>query len=176
MPSEMKRLKQLEDEKGTLKKIVAELSLDKTTLQDVLRRKLRGLVDGGSWWTRCGARKVSIRRACRVLQTDSSTYHYKGRRGDQAMLGKRIREIAQTRVHYGYRRIHVLLRRQDRQVNAKRVYRIYRDQGSQLRYKVPSAGSRPGCATVVLPRSEPMKHVRWTSCMTSWRPDASCGC
>lgn len=40
MPSEMKRLKQLEEENGKLKKIVADLSLDKEMLQDVIKRKL----------------------------------------------------------------------------------------------------------------------------------------
>jgi len=40
MPSEMKRLKQLKEENGKLKKIVADLSLDKAMLQDVLSRKL----------------------------------------------------------------------------------------------------------------------------------------
>ncbi len=40
LPSEMKRLKQLEEENGKLKKIVADLSLDKAMLQDVIRRKL----------------------------------------------------------------------------------------------------------------------------------------
>lgn len=40
MPSEMRRLKQLDEENGKLKRIVADLSLDKTMLQDVLRRKL----------------------------------------------------------------------------------------------------------------------------------------
>jgi putative transposase len=39
MPSEMKRLKQLEEENGRLKRIVADLSLDKEMLQDVLKRK-----------------------------------------------------------------------------------------------------------------------------------------
>ena len=39
MPSEMKRLRQLEEENGNLKKIVADLSLDKAMLQDVIRRK-----------------------------------------------------------------------------------------------------------------------------------------
>jgi putative transposase len=39
-PSEMKRLRQLEEENGKLKKIVADLSLDKAMLQDVIRRKL----------------------------------------------------------------------------------------------------------------------------------------
>ncbi len=40
MPSEMKRLKQLEDENSKLKKLVADLSLDRVMLQDVIRRKL----------------------------------------------------------------------------------------------------------------------------------------
>jgi putative transposase len=40
MPSEMKRLKQLEEENGKLKKLVADLSLDKALLQDVLSKKL----------------------------------------------------------------------------------------------------------------------------------------
>lgn len=40
LPSEMRRLKQLEDENGRLKKIVADLTLDREMLQDVIRRKL----------------------------------------------------------------------------------------------------------------------------------------
>ena len=40
LPSEMRRLKQLEDENGKLRKVVADLSLDKEMLQDVIRRKL----------------------------------------------------------------------------------------------------------------------------------------
>ena len=40
MPSEMKRLKQLEEENGKLKKLVADLALDKEMLQDVIKRKL----------------------------------------------------------------------------------------------------------------------------------------
>lgn len=40
MPSEMRRLRELEDENGRLKKIVADLTLDREMLQDVIRRKL----------------------------------------------------------------------------------------------------------------------------------------
>ena len=40
MPTEMKRLKQLEDENSRLKKIVADLTLDREMLQDVIRRKI----------------------------------------------------------------------------------------------------------------------------------------
>ena len=72
-----------------------------------------------------------------MLRIGRSLYTYKSRRGDQSGLGKRIREITETRVHYGYRRIHVLLRREGWPVNVKRVYRLYREQGLQLRSKVP---------------------------------------
>jgi putative transposase len=40
MPSEMRRLKQLDEENARLKKLVADLSLDKEMLQDVIRRKI----------------------------------------------------------------------------------------------------------------------------------------
>jgi putative transposase len=80
---------------------------------------------------------VSIRRACRNLCVDTSSYHYKARRPSQASLRERIKEIAETRVRYGYRRIHVLLRREGWVVNAKRVNRLYREMGLQLRNKSP---------------------------------------
>ena len=80
---------------------------------------------------------VSIRRACRVLDVDTSTYHYKSRRPEQAGLERRIREICQTRVRYGYRRVHVLLRREGWRVNHKKSRRIYKELGLQLRSKPP---------------------------------------
>jgi putative transposase len=73
--------------------------------------------------------QVSIRRACQALPVDRSTYHYRCKRTGQAILMKRIKEIAETRVRYGYRRIHVLLRREGWLVNSKRVCRLYREMG-----------------------------------------------
>jgi putative transposase len=60
---------------------------------------------------------TSIRRACKVLNFDTSTYHYKSPRTGQAPLEIRIKEICQTRVRYGYRRVHVLLRREGWRIN-----------------------------------------------------------
>lgn len=68
---------------------------------------------------------------------NKSSYFYKSRRPSQAGLRKRIREIAETRVRYGYRRIHILLRREGWRVNAKRVYRLYVEEGLQIRNKRP---------------------------------------
>ena len=81
--------------------------------------------------------KVSERRVCRVMKAPRSTQQYKSRRDVQADLKKRIKEIAETRVRYGYRRIHVLLRREGWAINAKRVYRLYHEMGLQLRNKTP---------------------------------------
>src|SRR6201995_4957560 len=80
---------------------------------------------------------VSIRRACHVFLLDRSTYHYKSRRPGQAAVEQRIREICQTRVRYGYRRVHVLLRREGWRINQKKTRRIYRELGLQLRNKTP---------------------------------------
>ena len=80
---------------------------------------------------------VSIRRACRVFLVDTSTYHYKSRRPGQAALEQRIREICQTRVRYGYRRVHVLLRREGWRHGQNKTRRIYRELGLQLRNKTP---------------------------------------
>ena len=54
LPNEMRRLKQLEDENRRLKSIVADLSLDKEMLQDVIKRKLCGLLSIVSWLIVCG--------------------------------------------------------------------------------------------------------------------------
>jgi putative transposase len=85
----------------------------------------------------CGEWDVSIRRVCRVLEVDTSTYHYKSRRHDQAGIEARIKDVCATRVRYGYRRVHVMLRREGWLVNAKKVYRIYNELGLQLRNKTP---------------------------------------
>ena len=53
------------------------------------------------------------------LRSTRSTYHYKSRRPGQAGLEQRIKEICQTRVRYGYRRVHVLLRREGWRINSE---------------------------------------------------------
>ena len=76
-----------------------------------------------------------------MLRAERSSYHYKGRRRSQAALMERIKEIAATRIRYGYRRIHVLLRREGWAINQKRVYRLYKALGLQLRNKTPKRRS-----------------------------------
>ena len=53
---------------------------------------------------------ASQTKACALLCISRSLYNYRSRARDARPLVQRIREIAATRVHYGYRRVHVLLR------------------------------------------------------------------
>jgi putative transposase len=81
---------------------------------------------------------VGTRRACRVIKFNRATQYYKSKRNafNEALL-HRIKSIAAVRVRYGYRRIHVFLRREGYAVNHKRVYRLYAEEGLNLRIKTP---------------------------------------
>ena len=82
-----------------------------------------------------GAYRVSQRRACRVVRVAISRYRYRSMQEPRTALRLRIREIAQARVRYGYRKIRVLLKREGWKVGKKLVYRLYREEGLTLRYK-----------------------------------------
>jgi putative transposase len=64
-------------------------------------------------------------------------YLYQSAARDNTALVMRMKEITQTRVHYGYRRVHVMLKREGFKDNHKRVYRLYKEQGLTLRHKRP---------------------------------------
>ena len=85
----------------------------------------------------CSEWAVSIRTACGAIGFDRSTFHCQSRRTGQAAAAKRIKEICETRVRYGYRRVHVLLAREGRGSNVRKVYRIYKELGMQLGHKTP---------------------------------------
>ena len=85
----------------------------------------------------CEEWKVSIRRVCGALEFDRSTFHYRSRKPDQAGIEARIKAICETRIRYGYRRVHVMLQREGWDINIKRTHRIYNELGLQLRNKTP---------------------------------------
>jgi putative transposase len=66
-----------------------------------------------------------------------SVYKYKSRKDEQVALRMRILEIAQTRVSYGFRRIHVLLQREGWKINHIQVYQLYKLEGLLMRSKRP---------------------------------------
>jgi putative transposase len=78
---------------------------------------------------------LSQRRACRVVGLARSSWHYQSHRRVPTELLTRLRALATKRPRFGYRRLHVLLRREGHTVNHKRVYRLYREEGLSLRRK-----------------------------------------
>jgi putative transposase len=80
---------------------------------------------------------VSERRACRALGFPRASHRYQSVRDERAELRVRLRDLAASRVRYGYRRLHILLRRERWQVNHKLVYRLYLEEGLQVRTKTP---------------------------------------
>ena len=79
------------------------------------------------------AHQLSQRRAARLIPVDRMTLRYEHHRDPQDALRVRLRELAGSRVRYGYRRLTVLLKREGWEVNAKRIYRIYTEEGLIVR-------------------------------------------
>ena len=89
--SEIGELRMFKEENSKLKQMVADLSLDKQMLQDVIKKKQLAhfLQD------QC---KVTIRRSCEVMMIHPSMYYYRHYRREEKPLRNRIREIAHTGV------------------------------------------------------------------------------
>ena len=72
--------------------------------------------------------ELSERRACRMIGCVRMTVRYRSRRAADTELRERLRALAHERRRFGYRRLHVLLRREGFIVNHKRLFRIYREE------------------------------------------------
>jgi len=79
---------------------------------------------------------LSLRRACRVLGFNRSSWHYQSRRVEPKGLVARLRALASKRPRWGYRMLHLMLRREGHAVNHKRVYRLYKMEGLAVRQKL----------------------------------------
>jgi putative transposase len=76
----------------------------------------------------------SERRACGLMTMAVTTYRYRSQRSDEP-LRTRLVELVQEKPRFGYRRLHVLLRRCGENVNHKRLHRVYREAGLAIRRK-----------------------------------------
>jgi putative transposase len=103
--------------------------------------------------------EMSQRRACRVIATDRTSVRYRATRPDDGALRDRLKALAQERRRFGYRRLHVLLRREGQMVNKKRVQRIYREE----RLTVRRRGGRKRAIGTRRPMETPhMANQRWS--------------
>ena len=81
----------------------------------------------------CQVHGVSQRRACRAIGVDRSSIRYRSRRPDDGVIRSRLREIAAVRRRFGYRRLHILLRREGLLLNHKKLRRLYAEERLQVR-------------------------------------------
>jgi putative transposase len=81
--------------------------------------------------------QVSQRKACDALGFARSSHRYESTADRQDFLRIRLKDLASVRVNYGYRRLHVLLGREGWQINHKRVYRLYTEEGLTMHRRRP---------------------------------------
>jgi len=102
---------------------------------------------------------ISERRACQLVGVQRSTIRYKVQRLDDCKVNERIRKIAFERKRYGYRRIHLMLKREGLKINHKKVFRLYQ----RLGLKVRKRGSRKRALGIRTTSAKPMRmNQRWS--------------
>jgi len=75
----------------------------------------------------------SQRRVCGLVDIDPRVFRYRSTRGDDAAIRARLREVASERRRFGYRRLHILLKREGVEINWKRLYRLYKEERLTVR-------------------------------------------
>ncbi|WP_156348694.1 IS3 family transposase [Sphingomonas sp. Leaf23] len=153
--SDAKRLRALEEENARLKRLLADTMLDNAGLKDLLSKKLvtpaakREAV--AHLQTTLG---MSERRACMVVGADRASMRYRSCRDDDGDLRSRLCELAQQRRRFGYRRLHILLRRDGIMINRKKTQRLYREEGLTVRHRKGrkrTVGARAPAPVLALP-------------------------
>jgi putative transposase len=98
----------------------------------------------------CTALEMSERRACTLIAADRTMIRYRSRRPPERELRARLRELANQRRRFGYRRLFILLRREGEPSGVNRIYRLYREEGLTVR-KRRARRRAVGTRTPILP-------------------------
>ncbi len=104
-------------------------------------------------------RDYSQRRACALIGLAAKTYRHVPAKPDDAMLRSRLREMANERRRFGYRRLHLLLRREGVAVNHKKLFRLYREERLTVRRRGGRKRAIGTRAPMALPQSP---NQRWS--------------
>lgn len=95
------------------------------------------------------------RRACTLIIQTRSTQYYQSVKDPKTALRRRMHEIAHTRVRYGYRRIHVLLKREGWQLGKNQAFRLYQVEQLQMRSKLPRRRKMAECRQIRIRPTQP---------------------
>jgi putative transposase len=103
--------------------------------------------------------EVSERRACRAIGADRSTVRYRSVRPDDAAIRERLRALSAERRRFGYRRLHIMLSREGVHMNQKKLRRLYREEGLQVRRRGGRKRALGTRAPMLLPQGP---NQRWS--------------
>lgn len=103
--------------------------------------------------------EMSERRACTVIAADRKMVRYRSRRPADTELRSRLRELANQRRRFGYRRLFILLRREGEPSGINRIYRLYREEGLMVRKR---RGRRKALGTRAPILVEARSNARWS--------------
>lgn len=109
--------------------------------------------------------QMGVTRACGLIGLSRSLYRYEAKRPGDKELKERLCELAAHKRRYGYRRLHVLLRREGWQINRKRTYRVYHEAGLMVRKRKRKliVAMSPEIYIIQIMRSRPAKKMPITS-------------
>ncbi|WP_155645025.1 MULTISPECIES: IS3 family transposase [Erythrobacter] len=153
--SEARRLRELESENAKLKRLLADAMLDQAALKDLLFKKVvtpAAKREAVAHLQTCHG--MSERRACRVIDADRKSMRYRSTRDDDGDLREKLRELANQRRRFGYRRLHILLLREGVMINRKKTQRLYREEGLAVRRRRSrkrAVGTRAPAPVLALP-------------------------
>ncbi|MDQ0305373.1 putative transposase [Ancylobacter polymorphus] len=104
-------------------------------------------------------KSYSQRRACGLIGLAPKTYRYASRRSDDVEIRERLKILAGQRRRFGYRRLHILLRREGIALNHKKLFRLYREE----RLTVRRRGGRKRALGTRAPMTLPQEpNQRWS--------------
>jgi putative transposase len=102
---------------------------------------------------------LSERRACRIVEADRTMIRYQSRRAPDTALRTQLRDLANERKRFGYRRLFVLLRQSGERSGINRIYRLYREEGLTVR-KRRARRRAVGTRAPILVAAQP--NARWS--------------
>ena len=104
-------------------------------------------------------KRHSQRRACAMVGINPRVYRYGSTRPDDTTIRKRLRELASERRRFGYRRLHILLKREGIEMNLKKLYRLYKEERLAVRKRGGRKRALGSRTPLVIPQGQ---NQRWS--------------
>ena len=145
--SDVRRLKDLEDENAQLKKMYAYLALDNRRLKDLFTKRLGPATKEQLSREIAEEEGISVSRACKIVFLPRVRYYYKRSKDDTEVVVETLQELAFKHTDYGFRKLYLYIRRSSKVWNHKKIYRIYKllklHKRPKVKRRIPARVKQP---------------------------------